>query len=60
MPDVDGRPRAYVATYVDITERKQAENALAAHVAQVEPASGGPDGDRRAHARRTSPSATVR
>lgn len=28
VPDEDGRPRAYVATYVDIADRKRAETAL--------------------------------
>ncbi|HEX8631563.1 MAG TPA: PAS domain-containing sensor histidine kinase, partial [Catenuloplanes sp.] len=38
IPDRDGRPRAYVATYVDITERKRDEDALTARAAQVQQA----------------------
>ncbi len=36
VPDAAGRPRAYVATYVDIAERKQAEDALTAHAEELE------------------------
>jgi signal transduction histidine kinase len=32
----DGSPRAYVATYVDIADRKAAEDALADHAAELE------------------------
>jgi signal transduction histidine kinase len=32
----DGTPRAYVATYVDIADRKAAENALTDHAAELE------------------------
>jgi signal transduction histidine kinase len=35
VPDADGRPRAYVATYVDIAERKRAEEALSRHAAEL-------------------------
>lgn len=38
IPDRDGRPRAYVETYVDITERKRHQDALAAHAAQMQQA----------------------
>jgi nitrogen-specific signal transduction histidine kinase len=31
IPDADGEPRAYVATYVDIGDRKRAEETLNAH-----------------------------
>ena len=31
-----GQPRAYVATYVDITDRKRAEEALSEHAAELE------------------------
>lgn len=40
VPGADGRPRAYVATYVDITDRKRAEEALAAHVRTLEQVNG--------------------
>jgi signal transduction histidine kinase len=36
VPDASGRPRAYVATYVDIGERKRAEDALVAHAEELE------------------------
>ncbi|SDT75951.1 PAS domain-containing protein [Actinoplanes derwentensis] len=36
IPDAAGAPRGYVATYVDIAERKQAEVALTAHAAELE------------------------
>jgi signal transduction histidine kinase len=36
VPDATGRPRAYVATYVDIGERKLAEDALTAHAEELE------------------------
>jgi signal transduction histidine kinase len=36
VPDATGKPRAYVATYVDIGERKLAEDALAAHAEELE------------------------
>ncbi|SDY80578.1 PAS domain S-box-containing protein [Micromonospora pattaloongensis] len=36
VPGEDGRPRAYVATYVDITDRKRAEDFLAAHASALE------------------------
>lgn len=36
IPDAAGIPRAYVTTYVDITERKRAEEALGEHAAQLE------------------------
>ena len=36
VPDRDGRPRAYVATYVDITERKRAADALQERAAELE------------------------
>lgn len=34
--DPEGRPRAFVGTFVDITERKQAERALAARATDLE------------------------
>lgn len=36
VPDAEGRPRAYVATYVDIGDRKRAEEALTQHAAELE------------------------
>jgi signal transduction histidine kinase len=36
VPDAAGLPRAYVATYVDIADRKEAEEALSAHAAELE------------------------
>jgi signal transduction histidine kinase len=36
VPDENGSPRAYVATYVDIADRKHAEAALNEHAAEVE------------------------
>jgi signal transduction histidine kinase len=36
VPGSDGTPRAYVATYVDIADRKRAEEVLEAHAAQLE------------------------
>ncbi|HET9517407.1 MAG TPA: PAS domain-containing sensor histidine kinase [Actinoplanes sp.] len=36
VPDAAGKPQAYVATYVDIGERKRAEEALAAHAEELE------------------------
>ena len=36
IPDERGAPRAYVATYVDIAERKRAEEALGEHAAELE------------------------
>jgi signal transduction histidine kinase len=36
VPDASGAPRAYVATYVDIADRKQAENALNEHAGELE------------------------
>jgi signal transduction histidine kinase len=36
IPDIDGTPRAYVATYVDITDRKRAEEALSEHATRLE------------------------
>ncbi|MEV1288108.1 PAS domain-containing sensor histidine kinase [Micromonospora sp. NPDC049679] len=36
VPAEDGRPRAYVATYVDITDRKRTEDFLAAHASALE------------------------
>jgi signal transduction histidine kinase len=36
VPDAAGRPRAYVATYVDIGDRKRNEEALTAHAAELE------------------------
>ena len=38
VPDPDGRPAAYVATYVDIAARKQAEEALADRATELEAA----------------------
>ena len=35
IPDADGSPRAYVATYVDIADRKRAEEALSEHAAEL-------------------------
>jgi signal transduction histidine kinase len=36
IPDAAGTPRGYVATYIDIAERKQAEEALTEHAAELE------------------------
>jgi signal transduction histidine kinase len=36
IPDADGAPRAYVATYVDIGDRKRAEEALTEHASELE------------------------
>jgi signal transduction histidine kinase len=36
VPDAQGAPRAYVATYVDIADRKRAEVALSDHAAELE------------------------
>jgi signal transduction histidine kinase len=36
IPHDDGTPRAYVATYVDIADRKAAEDALSDHAAELE------------------------
>ena len=36
IPYEDGSPRAYVATYVDIADRKAAEQALSDHAAELE------------------------
>jgi signal transduction histidine kinase len=36
VPHEDGTPRAYVATYVDIADRKAAEEALGDHAAELE------------------------
>jgi signal transduction histidine kinase len=36
VPDAAGRPRAYVATYVDIGQRKRVEEALTAHAEELE------------------------
>jgi signal transduction histidine kinase len=36
IPDANGAPRAYVATYVDITDRKRAEEALTEHASELE------------------------
>jgi signal transduction histidine kinase len=36
IPDEDGTPRAYVATYVDIADRKRAEAELNEHAARLE------------------------
>ena len=36
VPDAGGAPRAYVATYVDIAERKRAEESLSQHAAELE------------------------
>jgi signal transduction histidine kinase len=36
IPDADGRPRAYVATYVDIADRKRAEDELGERAAELE------------------------
>ncbi|WP_306212963.1 sensor histidine kinase [Actinoplanes sp. RD1] len=35
IPDAAGRPRGYVATYVDITERKRTEDELSARAAEL-------------------------
>jgi signal transduction histidine kinase len=35
VPDSDGTPRAYVATYADITDHKRAEVELSEHAAQL-------------------------
>ncbi|GGQ42145.1 PAS domain-containing sensor histidine kinase [Couchioplanes azureus] len=36
IPDAAGQPRGYVATYVDITDRKRAEDELSSHAAELE------------------------
>ncbi len=36
IPDAQGAPRAYVATYVDIADRKRAEETLSEHAAELE------------------------
>ncbi|MEV6629800.1 PAS domain-containing sensor histidine kinase [Actinoplanes sp. NPDC051470] len=36
VPGSDGAARAYVATYVDITDRKRAEESVRAHAAELE------------------------
>jgi signal transduction histidine kinase len=36
IPDADGRTRGYVATYVDITDRKRAEDELSERAAELE------------------------
>jgi signal transduction histidine kinase len=36
IPDVHGAPRGYVATYVDIADRKRAEETLSDHAAELE------------------------
>jgi signal transduction histidine kinase len=36
IPDAAGDPRAYVATYVDIADRKRAEEELSSHAAELE------------------------
>jgi signal transduction histidine kinase len=36
IPDADGRARAYVATYVDIADRKRAEDTLSERAAELE------------------------
>ncbi|BCJ53836.1 hypothetical protein Asp14428_53110 [Actinoplanes sp. NBRC 14428] len=36
IPDRAGRPRGYVATYVDITDRKRAEDELSSRAAELE------------------------
>ena len=36
IPDADGRPRAYVATYVDITDRQRAADELRERAAELE------------------------
>jgi signal transduction histidine kinase len=36
VPDAAGVPRAYVATYVDIADRKRAEETLSEHAAELE------------------------
>ncbi|MFI7596970.1 ATP-binding protein [Actinoplanes sp. NPDC049681] len=36
IPDAAGRPRGYVATYVDIADRKRAEDELSSHAAELE------------------------
>ena len=36
IPDAAGRPRAYVATYVDIADRKRAEDELSERAAELE------------------------
>ena len=36
IPDSDGRPRAYVATYVDITDRKRAADELEQRAGELE------------------------
>ncbi|SNY05219.1 PAS domain S-box-containing protein [Paractinoplanes atraurantiacus] len=36
IPDEQGAPRAYVATYVDIADRKRAEETLSDHAAELE------------------------
>jgi signal transduction histidine kinase len=41
VPDADGRPHAYVATYVDIGDRKRAEEALAERAEELERSNAG-------------------
>jgi C4-dicarboxylate-specific signal transduction histidine kinase len=36
IPHADGSPRAYVATYVDIADRKHAEEALSRHATELQ------------------------
>jgi C4-dicarboxylate-specific signal transduction histidine kinase len=36
VPNFEGSPRAYVATYVDIADRKRAEEELSAHAVELE------------------------
>ena len=36
IPDADGSPRGYVATYVDIADRQHAESVLVEHAAELE------------------------
>jgi signal transduction histidine kinase len=36
IPDAEGRPRGYVATYADIADRKRAEAVLGTHAAELE------------------------
>lgn len=48
VPDPDGRPRAYVATYADITDHKRAEEELSEHAAEL---TAGNDRLREANAR---------